>query len=612
MTETGNREKRNMTQMEQAMFTTGSVIDGKWILIERIGKGGMGEVYRAHQLNLKRDVAIKVISAELLQGFEDVPDERTVAIGRFQREVQTMARVRHPNILQIYDYGSIPTTDDGSTPPMEYIAMEYVPGNTLRFTMSDQGFDTETDLLVDWLRRFFLPVLDGVEAVHAHGIVHRDIKPENILMDTETPKIADFGLARSFQMRAVSNSWDVKGTMAYMAPEQFEDFRKAGPEADIYALGKILFEAAAGKMEPKTLPFKSAGLQTTETPLLKGVDAVIRKATHEDKHQRFRTVADLRTAVLAAIDQAGTDAPAARPAAHSRWMWAGILTALLAVLGMTGYHLYRWLEPAKNPIAGPSVVQPLADMQPAAKEGPPPAEHLATDGRSMAFIPADGEHPAFYSDRSPVTFHHYEEFLNRVAGSLSVTDGLVKKGDEIWLYLGSGSESYEQVIYEHDRFHLRDAALAGWPVVRVTWLGAMAYAHYYGKTLPSYTQWQRLFSQPASETITPSSAPRYIPPEPDSHSPMMGATRVEPSSSVKDPLAGAILKPAKEWVGYNAAGASAADHSSSTLQGHVADLADADMLSGQKAPLLRYPWEGFADVGFRTVIPLGRTTPTNP
>ncbi len=269
-----------MNMPEKKLLDTGSVIDDKWILIEPIGKGGMGEVYRAHQLNLNRDVAIKVICSSMLQDVEPDSVEADAALQRFKREVQTMAQVRHPYILQIFDYGTTSATREGRTATFDYIAMEYVPGNTFRFTMSEQGFDTETKLLVDWLRRYFMPVLEGVEAIHANGIVHRDLKPENILMDGDTPKIADFGLARSIQICAVSNSWDVKGTWAYMAPEQFEDFRKAGPEADIYSLGKILFEAVSGKMDPKTVPFKAAALQSTETPLLKQLGGIIRKATH--------------------------------------------------------------------------------------------------------------------------------------------------------------------------------------------------------------------------------------------------------------------------------------------------------------------------------------------
>ncbi len=180
---------------ENGLFDSGSVIDNKWVLIERIGKGGMGEVFHAHQLNLKRDVAIKVISEEILQDSEENPEEVTNAMERLQREVQTMAQVRHSNVLQIYDYGAVKVPKKKAFEQVQYIAMEYVPGNTFRYTMSEEGFDNETELLVDWLQQYFLPVLVGLEAIHAHDIVHRDIKPENILMDGEICKIADFGLA---------------------------------------------------------------------------------------------------------------------------------------------------------------------------------------------------------------------------------------------------------------------------------------------------------------------------------------------------------------------------------------------------------------------------------
>ncbi len=590
------------------MLTTGKVIDAKWVLIERIGKGGMGEVYRAHQLNLKRDVAIKVICAEFLRDFKEAPAEMAAAIGRFQREVQTMARVRHPNILQIYDYGSIPTSGNGSAVPMEYIAMEYVPGNTFRFTMSEAGFDTQTDLLVDWLRHFFLPVLDGVEAIHASGIVHRDLKPENILMDGQTPKIADFGLARSFQMRAVSNSWDVKGTMAYMAPEQFEDFRKAGLAADIYSLGKILFEAVTGKMDPKTVPFKSAGLQAPETPLLQQIDAIIRKATHEDKSQRYNSVAELRTALQKAMENF-EDAilPSAQRTARSRWTQRLIVTTLAALIGMTGYHLYRWRQPAAPPFEDAGAGLKLkAEAFPAAKQGPPGQTILAADGRTMTLMPAAGENQAFYSDRTPVTFHHYVEFLNQVAAELSIADGLVKKGEDIWLYLGNGSEAYEQIIYDHGRFHLRDAAWAGRSVVRVTWLGAMAYASYYNKKMPSYSQWRTVVSHLPGIDKTQASDPQDTISDLDPHARMMSATENGQSSPANDVFAEMKQNPTKEWIDYIPSETAAGDPSAVVVLSHIADSADAGMRSGQKPPLLRYPWEGFADVGFRTIMPLKR------
>jgi eukaryotic-like serine/threonine-protein kinase len=393
---------RSNTVMNQPdlhpLFQTGSIIDDKWVLIERIGKGGMGEVFRAHQLNLDRDVAIKIISEELMQSFEDNPEEKAAAFERLQREVKTMAQVRHPNVLQIFDYGTSQARRADQAMAVQYIAMEYVPGNTLRFTMSEEGFADEPDFLRAWLTKYFLPVLEGVAAIHQSGIVHRDIKPENVLMDGEIPKIADFGLARSVRMRAISNSWDVKGTMNYMAPEQFMDFRKVGPQADIYALGKILYEAVEGKIGPKTVPLKAAKLKETANPLLKRIDTIVQKATSEDLSQRFQTIAELRLALTDTLNQfPGISAEAARQGKRTKvqaWTRIGIVAALIGLLAMTLWHVLgnpglvsRSDEnPLMDQITFPSAVQTESDV--AALKTP----IRTRDGRTMVLIrPSDAQ-----------------------------------------------------------------------------------------------------------------------------------------------------------------------------------------------------------------------------
>ncbi|KJS33117.1 MAG: hypothetical protein VR64_04275 [Desulfatitalea sp. BRH_c12] len=571
-------------------LATGSVIDGKWILIEHIGKGAMGEVYRAHQLNLNRDVAIKVISPAMLQEFESDASESATALQRFKREVQTMAQVRHPNILQIFDYGtsSMPREQGWF---FEYISMEYVPGDTFRFTMSEQGYGTETKLLYDWLQRYFMPVLDGVEAIHAHGIVHRDIKPENILMDGHTPKIADFGLARSVKMRGVSNSWDVKGTWAYMAPEQFEDFRKAGPEADIYSLGKILFEAVCGKMDAKTVPFKPACLKAAETPLLKQLGTVIRKATEEDKNRRYQNVAEFRAALTAALDRSALDgAFSPNSTTFLRWTWVGIIVAVMAVWGMTVYHIAHWVEVDGQTVVDHSGMQTNKSQKPDANKSTHDPIWMATDGQTMILRPASGKKPAYYSDQSLITIHHYNEFLNEVRANLTVEDGVVKHRDEIWLYLGAGIESYEQIVYDHGRFHIRDVTRAHDPIVRVTWFGASAYARHFGKQLPSYMQWREIVGEdtdigPTGSSILPKAQQHYT------------ALRAHPAQ-------GQLGLISKEWISDNLTGDAATALENSADLSHVVDAAGPDVSENHKKPLQRYPWEGFADVGFRTVINL--------
>jgi serine/threonine-protein kinase len=456
-----DRQGRKNTIMDQSdlhpSLKTGSILDGKWILIGLIGKGGMGEVYRAHQLNLNRDVAIKIISEELLQSFEDNPEEKAVAFDRVQREVQTMAQVRHANILQIFDYGSIQVRKQDQVMPVQYIVMEYVPGNTLRFTMSDDGFADDIDLLSSWLTKYFLPVLDGVAAIHQNNIVHRDLKPENVLLDGEIPKIADFGLARSVRMRAISNSWDVKGTMNYMSPEQFMDFRKAGPQADIYALGKILYEAVEGKIETKTIPLKAVKLSETTQPLLQKIDDIVQKATLEDPAKRYQTIREFRLAITDALkiheskDGIKSDATLPqKPIGAKIWTGVGMTAVLIAILSIAMWYLLG------NPgiVSRPDEISPTFETvrkltTPSAERPVKVTQALepeirGRDGRPMVLIKPGDTHSSrtdptvpFYLDRTKVTNHHYLEFLNEVKDRLTVSEGIVRSGDEIWVYLGT-------------------------------------------------------------------------------------------------------------------------------------------------------------------------------
>ena len=604
------------------LFKTGSIIDEKWVLIEHIGKGGMGEVYRAHQLNLNRDVAIKIISEELLESFEDNPEEKAAVLERLHREVQTMAQVRHTNILQIYDFGTLQTRKGNKVVPVQYIVMEYIPGNTLRFTMSEEGFANDPDLLRAWLTNYFLPVLEGADAIHQSGIVHRDIKPENVFMDGEIPKIADFGLARSVRMRAISNSWDVKGTMNYMAPEQFMDFRKVGPHADIYALGKILYEAVDGKIGPKTIPLKSVKLSETVPPLLKTIDAIVQKATSEDLAQRFQTIRELRLAITDALnDSSGIPSEAARQGKRTNlhvWTRISIVTTLIGLLAIALWHVLgnpgMFRQSDENPLMDETT--PSTEIQKQSDVGTLKTPIRAREGRTMVLVtpsaaPQFGDTATkapFYLDRNKVTNHHFLEFLNEVKDRLSVSEGVVRSDDEIWLYLGSGVELYEQIFFKDGRFLLRDAAFAPKPVVRVTFYGAEAYAHHYGKRLPTLGEWRSAAAWLKEKMPEHSPTPETTPTRPnqDQHMRMMVQAESETSapsmqSENKDtPTAALPLDDFgmdfKEWV----------DESNKSDKGFEARVIDWRLTVTDAPPIDRSPWEGFEDVGFRTLLPLNQ------
>ncbi len=193
-----------------------------------LGHGGMGVVYRAWHLRLHRRVALKM----LLAGAHAQPAERE----RFLREAEAVAGLRHPNIVQVYEVGDV----DGQS----YFTMELVEGGSL--AQQIQGVPQP----VRKAAALVATLADAVHAAHQSGIVHRDLKPANILLTADgTPKVTDFGLARRLQGGgALTLSGVPMGTPSYMAPEQAQGQRDAaGPAADVYALGAILYELLTGR-----------------------------------------------------------------------------------------------------------------------------------------------------------------------------------------------------------------------------------------------------------------------------------------------------------------------------------------------------------------------------
>jgi eukaryotic-like serine/threonine-protein kinase len=508
-----------MTAARKTILNAGDILNDKWLIMDLIGKGAMGEVYQAHQLNLKRDVAVKVISEEWLKTVDGETGGKETTLQRFQREFQAMAQVRHPNILQIYDYGSDSIQKEGKGVPLDYIVMEYIPGATFRFTMSEEGFEPDEQLIKGWLKEYFLPVLDGVQAMHALGIVHRDLKPENILLDGLIPKIADFGLARSNRLRPLSYTADAQGTLTYMPPEQFVDFKRVDQRGDIYSLGRILFEAISGRISQGTVPFKQVKLSNSGTPFLQDLDRIIQWATTEDRDQRLETVEKLRSLLLEAIRNLETekkpDSDAAPPLSRwprPKWIWAGMAATVFSVILMAFWHywgdpgrpLVFWKKGQKtgHELTQPNTTTPSLSISKPLKDFPP--SMMGEDGLNMLLIPggdfqvnhANGDDPRrkvritpFYMDENKVSYEKFADFLNEVKDTLVVDKGVVKSNGQIWFLMGEGTESYEHIIYQHGRFHLKEPQAAGQPVVRVTWYGASAYALHFHKQLPTEDQW---------------------------------------------------------------------------------------------------------------------------
>ncbi|MFJ7072680.1 Stk1 family PASTA domain-containing Ser/Thr kinase [Streptomyces sp. NPDC098781] len=203
----------------------GQVLDGRYRVDARIAVGGMATVYRAVDTRLDRVLALKVMHPALaVDG---------VFVDRFIREAKSVARLAHPNVVQVFDQGT-----DGS---YVYLAMEYVAGCTLRDVLRDRGA-LQPRAALDILE----PVLAALGAAHRAGFVHRDMKPENVLIgDDGRVKVADFGLVRSVDT-VTSTTGAVLGTVSYLAPEQIEQPGAADARVDVYACGVVLYEMLTG------------------------------------------------------------------------------------------------------------------------------------------------------------------------------------------------------------------------------------------------------------------------------------------------------------------------------------------------------------------------------
>ncbi len=211
-------------------------------ILELLGCGGMGAVYKARQPRLDRLVALKIIRPESA----DSP----AFAERFNREARMLARLSHPQIVAVYDFGEVHVSDRATSSqprPLYFFLMEYVDGPNLRQLMQTGELSPQQALAI-------VPqICEALQFAHDEGVVHRDIKPENILLDTRgRVKIADFGLAklagRSPEEFTLTGTHEVMGTPRYMAPEQMEGSHAVDHRADIFSLGVVFYEMLTGEV----------------------------------------------------------------------------------------------------------------------------------------------------------------------------------------------------------------------------------------------------------------------------------------------------------------------------------------------------------------------------
>jgi len=247
-------------------------------LLRPIGRGGMGVAYLARQLSLGRHVVVKFLNRD--------PDHDPLEqAARFRREAELMARVSHPNIATIFDYG----IDDGQP----YLVMEHVEGGDLRSHLVPGK-----PLGVERIRQLLRPLVQALECLHQHGILHLDLKPANILMaGADAPKVSDFGIAvPGGTIGSLAEPGQFLGTIGYVAPEQ--QYRLPVDErSDQYSLAALCYELLTGQ-----LPLGSFPLPSRENPRLQAsVDAVIQRALSEDRNDRFPTIGEFGAALDRAL-----------------------------------------------------------------------------------------------------------------------------------------------------------------------------------------------------------------------------------------------------------------------------------------------------------------------
>jgi tRNA A-37 threonylcarbamoyl transferase component Bud32 len=304
---------------------------GHYRILEPLGAGGMGVVYRARDQKLERDVALKVLPAGALAG--------QTARQRFHQEALALSRLNHPHICTIYEVGE---ADDQT-----YIAMELVEGRPLHALARDDGLPVETAI------RYGTQIAGALVHAHERGILHRDLKSANVIMTPDgRAKVLDFGLAKqagekqgeATRTQGLTEAGTVLGTLHYMAPEVLRG-EPADARSDLWALGVMLYEMVSGR-----LPFAGqTGFETSSAILREspaslpervpaGLRAIIQRCLAKEAGERYQRASEVRAALEAV--QSGVAAGAAAPPARvSRRRWLGVAAAVaglgaLAVVGI--------------------------------------------------------------------------------------------------------------------------------------------------------------------------------------------------------------------------------------------------------------------------------------
>lgn len=386
---------------------------GHYRVLEQIGAGGMGVVFRARDEHLQRDVALKVLPPNALS--ED--DSRR----RFRREAETLSRLNHPNIQIVHDFD----VQDG----IDFLVGELIPGLGLDEILHSGPLPVRD--VLDFGRQ----LAEAVAAAHAAGVLHRDLKPSNLRVTPERRlKVLDFGLARAApsaqDAEEMTRSFAIAGTLPYMAPEQLSGGR-VDERSDLWAVGVVLYELATGKH-----PFASSSDSGTAAAILSsvpaaptqvrrnlppGLDAVLLKCLEKDPENRYQSAKEILVDLRRLSLPPSATAVAFPPRRSRRRLWAGIAAAALLLAIATYFVLPRLQQAAPAPQIRSLAVLPLSDLSAQAGQ-----EYFA-DGMTEALIAelAKIRGVKVISRTSVMQYKNARRALPQIARELGV-DGVVE------------------------------------------------------------------------------------------------------------------------------------------------------------------------------------------
>ncbi|MBD0671968.1 serine/threonine-protein kinase, partial [Streptomyces sp. CBMA156] len=289
------------------MSGAGTVLGGRYELVEKIGGGAMGSVWKAEDTVLARQVAVKIMRSELL--------EDDTSAQRFRREAQLVAAIDHPGVVHVHDYGE--SGGDGEE-RCAYIVMELIDGSPLDRVLRDTG-----PMTVERTLDLAAGALDALHAAHQREIVHRDVKPSNLMVRTDgRVAITDFGIARAVASTKLTAPFAIIGTALYMSPEQAEG-ASLGPATDLYSIGVVCYELLVGEPPysgdgPLQIALKHVNQPVPELPdtFPAPVRALVARALAKKPEERYADAAEMAAAARAALagsaaEGAGGDGPTA-------------------------------------------------------------------------------------------------------------------------------------------------------------------------------------------------------------------------------------------------------------------------------------------------------------